>query len=268
MFRSLFSSRHNDRPCKCAQLCRVLDRVFADILPLMSAGKTTAQLDEAAAESIAANHCVAEFKRNPGNDFQNAITTSVNDQVVNGIPGPRVLQAGDLLSLQVGIEQKGIYALQGWTFHLEPEDPQNVRLWLAGHEALRNAINVIRSRARVRDVSTAIQDTLEQAGFQPGREFVGHGIEDEPHVEPTIPCFVSQRAQPGSHDPALKTDQLLSINVFAHAGSHRTKTLADQWTVISHDGTHSVHFSHIVAVKKHGCEVLTAGRSMRSDAGA
>ncbi len=263
--RSLFSPRATDRPQRCHELCTILDGIFTGVQPLILTGTTTADLDRAAAKAIAASDCDPLFKNNTRNDYPTTITASVNDQVVNNIPSSQKLQAGDLLSLQIGIAKTGVFAYQAWTFFVDENNDQDIRLWQAGFDALTNAINRVRAGAKVWDVSAAIQSTLEAAGFAPGREYVGHGIGDELHVGPSIPCFVGRgRSQAKSLEQTFVENQLLSINVFAHAGSHRTKLESDQWGVVTRDGSHSVHFSHIVVVESDGCTILTSDRNMKA----
>jgi methionyl aminopeptidase len=253
---------NNDRIQRCRELCSILDAVFNDVQSLIRPGSTTAELDRVAEESIVAAGCFPLFKINPRNDYPAAITASVNDQVVNTIPSTRALLSNDLLSLQIGIARKGAFACQAWTFVVESITPEDNRLWQAGIDALNNAIPTIRAGSKVRGISSAIQSTLESAGFAPGREFVGHGIGDEPHVEPAIPCYVGRSvSQARILEQTLVEGQILSIDVFAHAGSHRTKRESDQWSVATRDGSNAVHFSHVLAVASGGCEVLTSDRS-------
>ncbi len=261
--RSLFSSRNNDRPERCCELCMVLDGVFADVKPLIRVGTTTAELDHAAATSIKARGCEPLFRNNPRNDFPATITASVNEQVVNNLPSERELRQGDLLSLQIGVQRERVFAYQAWTFFVEEVNEIDKPLWEAGLHALNNAISNVRVGSTVRDVSAAIQSTLESAGCAPGRDYLGHGIGDDLHVEPAIPCYVGRgRSHLRTLNYSFVKNQLLSINVFAHAGSHRTRLEADQWGVVSRDGSHSVHFSHIVAAKSDGCMVLTPEHHM------
>ena len=259
------SSRTKDRVQRCRELCAILDAVFNRVQSLIRPGATTADLDDAAGKLIASSECDPMFKTNPRNNYPATITASVNDQVVNTIPSAKQLRSGDLLSLQIGIAKKGAFAYQAWTFFVEQQKEQDVRLWQAGFDALNNAVASIRTGSKVGDISFAIQSTLKSAGFEPGRDFVGNGIGDEPHVEPAIPCYMSHgRSQARTLDQKLSENQLLSINVFAHAGSHRTKLESDGWGVVSRDGSNSVHFSHIVAVTTERCTVLTSERSTSS----
>lgn len=256
----LFFSPDAQRVQRSRELCVILDEIFETVQPLIQPGTTTEQIDHAAADAIQAAGCEPLFSSNPRNDFPATITASINDQVVNNLPSSRKLLDGDLLSLQIGIARSGVFAYQAWTFILGEVSDENERLWQAGFDALANAINHVRAGGKVREVSAAIQATIESAGFTPGRDYLGHGIGDQLHVEPAIPCFVSRRRSP-SLEQTFKKQQLLSINVFAHAGSHRTKLEPDQWGVVTRDGSHAVHFSHVVVVNRDGCATLTTNRS-------
>ena len=260
-FRSSSTPGAN-RPRECRDLCAILDRVFEAVQRRICAGITTAELDRVAANAIVATGCEALFKNNLRNDYPTTITASINDQVVNNIPSSRERKSGDLLSLQIGVARTGTFAYQAWTFLVDRGSDEDMRLWQAGFDALTGAIGRVRAGARVRDVSSTIQSTLESAGFTPGRDYVGHGIGDELHVEPAIPCFVGRaRSQDPSLEQTFVENQLLSINVFAHAGSHRTKLEPDQWGVVTRDGSHAVHFSHVVVVGTDGCSTLTSNRN-------
>jgi methionyl aminopeptidase len=248
--------RSMDRIQRTEELCRQLDGVFNEITALLRPGVTTLELDRAAERAILARGCSPLFQLNPNNPFPATITTSVNDEVVNGVPTARPLIQGDLLSLQIGVQWEGVFAYQAWTFPIGEISPTDSLLIRSALAALSNGISAVRADGQVSIVSGAIEATLEQNGFSPGREFVGHGIADQLHVEPAIPCYVSRR----SVETTFKAGQLLSIHVFAHAGSPHTRTEKDGWTVVTRDGSRAVNFSHLVVVERSGYRVITSKR--------
>jgi methionyl aminopeptidase len=229
--------------------------VAATIERLRSAvrpGATTGQLDRLAEEAIRAAGAVPSFKGYRG--FPGSICTSVNEQVVHGIPGSRVLREGDLLSLDVGAIWDGYHADSAVSlFVREPPSAEAEKLVRVTEESLEAGISQIRVGGRLSDISHAVQEVAEGAGFSVVREYVGHGIGRSLHEDPQIPNF-----GPPGRGPELRPGLVVAVEPMVNLGEWETRVLADQWTVVTADGSLSAHFEHTIALGEHGAEVLTA----------
>ncbi len=241
----------------CSQLAEVLRHVERRISP----GVSTLELDEIAEESIRSLGLKNLIKGNPRNNYPRSITASVNQEIVNTLPNERALKDGDLVSLQVAVGKARILACQGWTYPVGTISEQDSRLVSAGLSALKSGIGQVAAGNSVREISSAIESTLTGKGYQPGRDFVGHAIGKQLHEAPAIPCRVPHGAASARElDSRLFVGQILSVNVFAHEGRAHGKTAADGWSLVSRDGTKSVHFSSMVLVAKDRGTILTAER--------
>ena len=213
-------------------------------------GVTTAELDRIAEEHILSRNAVPSFKGYRG--FPRSICTSVNEELVHGIPGLRKLKEGDIVSIDVGACYKGYHGDSAWTFPVGEIDPVKRRLLEVTEAALYAGLELIRPDVRLYTVSHRIQQVVEEAGFSVVREYVGHGIGANLHEEPQIPNYgVPDRG------PRLKPGMTLAIEPMVIAGERYVRTLADNWTVVSVDGSPCAHFDHTIAVTEDGCEILT-----------
>jgi methionyl aminopeptidase len=225
-----------------------IDRLLASVRP----GATTAQLDRTAEEAIRSAGAAPSFKGYRG--FPASICTSVNEQVVHGIPGSRVLREGDLLSLDVGAIWDGYHADSAVsTFVGEPPSAEAEKLVRVTEESLEAGISQIRPGGRLSDVSHAVQEVAEGAGFAVVREYVGHGIGRSLHEDPQIPNY-----GPPGRGPELRPGLVVAVEPMVNLGGWETRVLADQWTVVTADGGLSAHFEHTIALGEDGAEVLTA----------
>jgi methionyl aminopeptidase len=225
-----------------------VERLMEEVRP----GITTAALDQIAEGVIRANGCTPSFKGYRG--FPASICTSVNDQVVHGIPGKRVLRDGDLLSLDVGAVFEGYHGDSAVTvFVSEPPSDVADKLVRVTEEALEAGISQLRGGGRLSDVGHAVQQVVEGAGFSVIREYVGHGIGRALHEDPQIPNY----GEPG-RGPVIRPGLVVAIEPMVNVGDWRTRVLADNWTVVTADGSLSAHFEHTIAVTEAGPEVLTA----------
>ncbi|MGH2683357.1 MAG: type I methionyl aminopeptidase [Actinomycetota bacterium] len=225
-----------------------IDRLVATVRP----GTTTAQLDRLAEEEIRSAHAVPSFKGYRG--FPASICTSVNEQVVHGIPGSRVLREGDLLSLDVGAIWEGYHADSAVSVFVgEPPSAEAEKLVRVTEESLEAGITQIRPGARLSDISHAVQETAEGAGFSVVREYVGHGIGRSLHEDPQIPNY-----GPPGRGPELRPGLVVAVEPMVNLAGWETRVLADEWTVVTADGSLSAHFEHTIAVLEEGAEVLTA----------
>jgi methionyl aminopeptidase len=225
-----------------------IDRLVEAVRP----GMTTADLDRIAEDAIRSAGAVPSFKGYRG--FPASICTSVNEEIVHGIPGKRRLGEGDLLSLDVGAIWEGYHGDSAVTVFVgEPRSDQAEKLVRVTEEALEAGIAQIRPGNRLSDVSHAVQQVAEGAGFSVVREYVGHGIGQSMHEDPPLPNY-----GPPGRGPELRPGLVVAVEPMVIVGGWETRLLADEWTVVTADGSLSAHFEHTIAVTEDGPEVLTA----------
>jgi len=215
---------------------------------------TTGALDRMVEEFFLARNARPAFKGYKG--YPATICTSLNEQVVHGIPGKRKLKEGDLLSVDVGVFLDGYAADTALTLEIGTCSAEARKLTRVTRQALRSALAVVRPGVRISEISGAVQRVVESNGFSVVREYTGHGIGRELHEEPQVPNYVSSSLQ--ANDPILPEGATIAIEPMVNAGTHHTRVLADGWTVVTKDGRPSAHFEHTVAVTADGAEVLTA----------
>jgi methionyl aminopeptidase len=226
-----------------------IERVVAAVRP----GVSTADLDAVAEGYIRDRGAIPNFKGYRG--FPASICTSLNNEIVHGIPSKRrVLKEGDLVSLDFGAIWEGFHSDSALTVFVgEPPSSEAEKLVRVTEEALEAGIAQIRPGGRITDISHAIQQRAEGAGFSVVREYVGHGIGRAMHEDPQVPNY----GAPG-HGPELRPGLVLAVEPMVNMGGWETTLLADDWTVVTLDGSLSAHFEHTIAVTEHGHEVLTA----------
>ena len=233
---------------------RVVARTIELLGERAKPGVTTAELDEAAEEYIRSEGGVPTFKGYRG--FPAAICTSPNSMVVHGIPGPYVLEDGDLISVDVGVTLDGFVADSAFTFPVGVVDGEAERLLEIGRAALAAGIEQARAGNHVQDISAAVQRTTEAAGFSVVRSLVGHGIGRSMHEEPQVPNF----GEPGG-GPLLQPGMTLAIEPMINAGGPDVWMADDRWSISTGDDSLSAHFEHTVAITDNGPVVLTKAGS-------
>lgn len=179
---------------------------------------------------------------------------SVNEEVVHGIPGRRVLKTGDIVSCDVGAKMNGYYADGAWTFAVGPIRPEIQRLMRVAEEALYLGIDQARPGNRVGDISHAIQRHIARNGFTVVREMVGHGVGRSLHEEPQVPNY-GRRGK----GEVLREGMTLAIEPMVNMGRSEVESLSDEWTIVTTDRKPSAHFEHTVAVAPGGARILTQG---------
>jgi methionyl aminopeptidase len=231
---------------------RVLAALHRELEQRVVPGVTTAELD-AFAENFIRSHDGAEpaFKGLYG--FPASLCTSVNEEVVHGIPSTRRLRAGDIVSVDAGVKLDGWFADAARTFAVGDVDPETQRLLEVTRASLDAAIDQARPGNRLGDIGHAVQQVAEAAGFGVVRDLVGHGIGREPHEEPQVPNY--GKAGRGLR---LQAGLVLAIEPMVNAGGIAVRTLPDRWTVVAADGRPSAHFEQTVAITDAGPLVLTA----------
>lgn len=225
---------------------RALDAVSSAVRP----GITTADLDAIAEDVIVKAGARPAFKGYHG--FPATLCTSVNGEVVHGIPGDRVLREGEIVSVDCGAIVDGYYGDSARTFPVGQVSDEATRLLDVTRRSLEAGIARCRPGMRLYDVSAAVQEVAEAAGFSVVREYVGHGIGRSMHEDPQVPNY--GKAGTG---PTLRTGMVLAIEPMINAGAADVRSLDDGWTVITVDGAMSAHFEHTVAVTENGPLVLT-----------
>ena len=176
----------------------------------------------------------------------------MNEEVVHGIPGPRRLTKGDLVSLDFGVRYDGFYGDAALTLPVGEVSPQAQKLLAATKESLDAAIAQVQVGARLSNISHAVQTVVEGHGFAVIREFVGHGIGRSLHEDPQIPNF-----GPPERGPVMQAGMTLAIEPMTSCGSWRVKILSDGWTAVTQDGSLAAHFEHTVALTDKGVVVLS-----------
>lgn len=229
---------------------RVVANVFQELEKAIRPGVTTGELNDLAEEFITRQGARPAFKGLYG--FPAAICTSVNEQVVHGIPGLRKLEAGDIISIDIGAEINGYFGDAAMTFPVGDIGLDARRLLDVTREALFAGIEKARTGNRLSDISHAIQSYVEKHGFSVVRDYVGHGIGRKMHEDPQVPNF----GRPG-RGPRLEPGMTLAIEPMVNMGTHEVTTLDDNWTVVTRDGSLSAHFEHTVAITNGAAEILT-----------
>jgi methionyl aminopeptidase len=226
-------------------------RIVAETLALMGRtvrpGISTKELDRVAEEFIRSHPgAVPSFKGLY--DFPATLCTSINHEVVHGIPSAkRVLRAGDLISVDVGVHLDGLHADSAATFPVGDVSPETRRLLLVTQDALAAGIAQARAGNHVGDIGHAVQTVAEGAGFSVVREMVGHGIGASFHEEPQVPNYGKPK-----RGPRLAPGMTIAIEPMVNIGAADIRTLPDKWTVVTADGTLSAHFEHTVAIAENG----------------
>ena len=225
---------------------------------IVAPGVTTGELDAAAREVVRKGGGEMAFLGyRAGNlpPYPAGICASVNEEVVHGIPRPRRLVEGDIVSLDVGVRLDGFYGDAAVTLPVGEVDEESQRLLAVTEEALRRAIAAVRPGGRLSEIGRAVQSFVEANGFSVVRDYVGHGIGRRLHEDPRVPNFVSREVL--ANDVVLAEGMTLAIEPMVNAGSAGVRSLADGWTVVTRDGRRSAHFEHTVVVTAGGAEVLT-----------
>lgn len=218
--------------------------VLAAVRELLQPGVTTADLDAAAETVLLAHGAYSPFKGYGYPPFPNAITVSINEELVHGVPSPkRKLQAGDIVSIDCGTVLNGFVADSAFTAGVGEISPQAQKLLEVTEGALHAGIEKMRPGNRTGDVSAAIQHYVESRGYHVVREYTGHGVGRQMHEGPQVPNYgVAGRGIP------LRPGMTIALEPMVLVGTPATKVLADKWTVISADRSLTAHFEHSVAV--------------------
>ncbi|MEO8293841.1 MAG: type I methionyl aminopeptidase [Actinomycetota bacterium] len=227
---------------------RTLETVRAAVAP----GVTTAELDAIAEESIRQAGAVPSFKGYQG--FPASICASVNEEIVHGIPGPKILREGDIISIDCGAIVEGYHGDAAVTVAVGSAPAELLELIRVCEDAMWQGLAAVQQGGRLSDIGHAIETSITSDGpYGIVREYTGHGIGTEMHQEPNVANF----GRPG-RGPRLEKGLALAVEPMVNQGSRHTRLLDDGWTVVTADGKRSAHFEHTVAVTEDGPWVLTA----------
>lgn len=242
--------RNPNEIAKLRKAGEVAARILMDLMPEVVAGRTTREIDEFAVELFKRERCGNAFLGYGG--FPGQLCISVNEEVIHGIGGDRVIRDGDVVSLDVGTIVDGWYGDNAMTVPVGQVDPDTLKLLAVTEESLFRAIAEAKQGGSLADVCGAVEDFVKPFGFGIVRDFVGHGVGRHLHEEPNVPNY-----RPNHKLPRLKRGMVLAIEPMVNAGTFRVKVLDDKWTTVTADGKPSAHFEHTVAVSSHGGEILT-----------
>lgn len=218
--------------------------------PFIKPGISTGELDKLAHDFIISHDATPSFKNYGG--FPGSICTSVNDEVVHGIPSKRTLKEGDIISVDIGACYKGYHGDSAWTYPVGKISSENERLLKATEQSLYEGLKTIKSGSRVGDIGHAIAAYAALNKLGVVKELVGHGVGSQLHEEPDVPNF-------GKKDtgPILKEGMVIAVEPMLNLGTAKIYMLDDDWTIITADSKPSAHFEHTVVVTNDGYTILT-----------
>jgi methionyl aminopeptidase len=229
---------------------RLVAQVREHLRVLVQPGITTMELDREAEKMIRDAGALPTFKGYNG--FPYSICASVNEQIVHGFPSQYVLKEGDIFSIDCGVTLEGFVGDTATTVPVGKVDDEKMRLIRITEQCLERAIQQCRAGNHLGDIGWAVQQHAEANGYSVVRDYVGHGIGRRMHEDPQIPNY----GRPGL-GPKIKAGYVFAVEPMVNQGSHFTKVLSDNWTVVTVDGKPSAHVEHTIAITEEGPEVLT-----------
>ena len=232
------------------QAGKVVSTILEKLARSIKAGITTQRLDDIAVQELIKQGATSSFKGYKG--FPASICVSINEEIVHGIPGAKLIKEGDIVSLDFGAIVNGFHGDAAITVGVGEIKPRAKQLIEVARNSLGLGIAAAKLGARLSDVSHAVQGCAESLGFSVVREYSGHGIGREMHEDPQIPNF-----GPSGLGPLLRKGMTLAIEPMINIGGWKTKVLGDNWTVVTDDGTPSAHFEKTIVVTDGEAEVLT-----------
>jgi methionyl aminopeptidase len=240
-------------------LMRESSAIVAQVLKLIGAsiqaGVTTGMLDRIAEDFIRSCDAVPVFKGygfEPDNLFPATLCISIDNEVVHGIPGMRILKDGEIVSIDVGVKKNGFVGDGAYTFPVGRVSQEKERLMRITQESLAKGVEAAIDGNKVGDIGYAVQAHVEEAGYSVVRELCGHGVGASLHEAPNVPNY-------GRRNTGMKLVEGLTIAIepMVNQGTHKVRTAHDGWTVLTYDGAPSAHFEHTVVVRKGKAEILT-----------
>ncbi|MFK7819182.1 MAG: M24 family metallopeptidase [Planctomycetaceae bacterium] len=235
-------------PDEVLRLVSELNSIFDDVQCSVLPGTSTKEIDTAGEKAIRRRGYEPMFR---SREFDGCVSTSIGNQVLGTRPSEQVIAEGDLVSLSIGIRGNELQVCRTWTFFVHGQMP--APLLQSSYQAMCNAVEAMRPGNKIKDVSEAIEQTLYNAGYLACREYQGYMLGRKPYADPPVPCFVSSGKE--MRWPLVE-GQVFSLEVIAFAGGWRTSS--GPLGIVTQDGSASVHLSHIAAVGKNACRVLTS----------
>lgn len=237
---------------------RLVAQVLDKLRGMVEPGVTTLDLEVVAEKMVSDAGARAAFKGYyvpaAGRRFPCVLCTSINEEVVHGIPSKkRKLAEGDIVKIDIGVQMAGFFGDSATTVAVGKVDEETERLMRVTRESLDKAIENVRAGTKLFEICGAVQRHVEENGFSVVREFVGHGIGAELHEEPHVPNYIDKNVK----NPRLKEGMVLAIEPMVAAGQPKTRVLSDRWTAVTTDGSRAAHYEHCVAVTDNGPWVLT-----------
>jgi len=229
---------------------QIVAKILEELGSMIKPGVRTRDLDEHAEARTREIGAIPAFKGY--RDFPSSLCTSINEEIVHGIPSTRALREGDIVSLDFGVLYEGYYGDAAITFPVGEITPKAKKLIQAAKEAFHKGLDQARAGNRLSDISHAIQTYVEAQGFSVIRSFVGHGIGLSLHEEPQIPNF----GLPG-RGPKIKPGMVFALEPMIAVGDWNVEILEDNWTAITRDKSLSAHYEHTVAITEEGAEILS-----------
>lgn len=230
---------------------RIVAEVLAELRAATHPGMTTGDLDRIGAEALKQRGAKSSSLGYHG--YPKSLCTSINDEVVHGIPGERVLQEGDIVSIDLAAYYNGWHADSAITVPVGKVSPEVQRLLKVTEDSLYRGIAAARAGNRTLDISRAIQQYVEASGFSIVRQYGGHGVGRSMHEDPQVLNYI----EPGYPGYLLKPGMVIAIEPMVNMGTKETRILDDGWTVVTVDGSYSAHFEHTVAITEGDAEILT-----------
>jgi methionyl aminopeptidase len=244
--------RNAEELAKMRRAGKVVAEMHAVAREVAKPGVTTAEIDAAARRVLERRGAASNFLHYGHPPFPAVICTSRNAKIVHGIPGPEVLEEGDILSIDCGAIVEGYHGDAAFTMPIGRVSAEAMRLIEVTEASLMAGIKQMTVGNRLHEIGRAVQRVAEGAGFSVVREYVGHAIGTAMHEQPQVPNY-----WPGTPGPTLKSGMVFAVEPMVNAGRPETKVLDDQWTVVTADGSLSAHFEHTIAVTADGPEVFT-----------
>lgn len=234
--------------------CKIVAGVINHVEKFLNPGISTLEIDKIVEDYIVSKDAVPAFKgyKVHKNIFPASACISVNEEVVHGIPGPRKLVDGDIVSIDVGVKKNGYYGDGAKTFGVGKISDAKKKLLKVTEESLYLGLKNAKDGNYINDVSLAIQQHVESEGFSIVRDLVGHGIGKNLHEEPPIPNYYHE-----GYKTKFKEGMTVAIEPMVNYGTFKVKVLSDKWTYVTADGEPSAHFEHSVLIRKGEPEILT-----------
>jgi methionyl aminopeptidase len=243
--------KSKDEREKMRQAGHIVAEILAKLRSAVRPGITTADLDAIAVAELKQRGAKASFLGYHG--YPASICTSVDDEIVHGIPGKRVLKEGDIISIDFGAIYNGWHGDSAITVPVGEVSSEVRRLLKVTEDALYRGIAAARAGNRLQDISRTIQQFVEPAGFSIVRQYGGHGIGRSMHEDPQLLNYI----EPGVPNPVLRPGMVIAIEPMVNMGAKETQVLSDGWTVVTKDGSYSAHFEHTVAITEGDADILT-----------